>query len=49
MKGLRFINQKLGKRTDRKSRLLKARLETQRPPKRSPRENATSAKKGPSR
>jgi hypothetical protein len=27
MKGSRFLNQKLGKRTDRKSKLLKARLE----------------------
>ena len=27
----RFLNQKLGKRTDRKSQLLKARLKTQRP------------------
>lgn len=27
----KFINQKLGKRTDRKSQLLKARLKTQQP------------------
>jgi hypothetical protein len=28
----RFLNQKLSKRTDRKSQLLKAHLKTQRPP-----------------
>lgn len=45
MKGSGFINQKLGKRTDRKSRLLKARLETQRTAKYPPREDTTPSKK----
>lgn len=44
MKGGRFLNQKLGKRADRKTRLLKARLAIQRrPPRPAP------AKKAPSR
>ena len=44
----RFLNQKLGKRTDRKSKLLKARLNTQRPaPQKRPIKPADP--KGPSR
>ena len=44
----RFLNQKLGKRTDRKSQLLKARLKTQRPALRSKQAVKSVASKGPS-
>jgi hypothetical protein len=37
MSKARFLNQKLGKRTDRKSQFLKERLKTQRPSRRSDR------------
>jgi hypothetical protein len=49
MKGSRFLNQKLGKRVDRKARLLKARLEAQRRPPRPVPPSAALAKKAPSR
>jgi len=49
MKGSRFMNQKLGKRTSQKSRLLKARLETQRTAKFPHREDKARPPKGPSR
>jgi hypothetical protein len=45
----RFLNQKLGKRTDRKSQLLKARLKTQRPLKAWNRPGKPVDPKGPSR
>jgi len=45
----RFLNQKLGKRTDRKSQLLKARLKAQPPPKRSKLQGTTATPKQPSR
>ncbi|HET9177793.1 MAG TPA: hypothetical protein VFQ24_05480 [Terriglobia bacterium] len=44
----RFVNQKLGKRTDRKSELLKARLKAQ-PPIKSKRPVKAADPKGPSR
>lgn len=44
----KFINQKLGKRADRKSQLLKARLKAQRPAK-SKKPVKTADPKGPSR
>lgn len=44
----KFINQKLGKRTDRKAQLLKARLKVQ-PPVKSKRPMKTADPKGPSR
>jgi hypothetical protein len=45
----RFLNQKLGKRTDRKSQLVKARLKVQRPTMRSDRAIKPADPKGPSR
>ena len=45
----RFLNQKLGKRTDHKSKLLKAQIKTQRPPARSSRPTKPADPKGPSR
>jgi len=44
-----FINQKLGKRTDRKSQLLKARLKVQPPRSSSKRPMKPADPKGPSR
>ncbi len=45
----RFLNQKLGKRTDRKSQMLKARLKTQRLPMRSKDQHAAITPKSVSR
>jgi len=48
MSKAKFINQKLGKRTDRKAQLLKARLKAQ-PPASSKRPMKPADPKGPSR
>jgi|GEM_PF-6545378 len=48
MSKARFLNQKLGKRTDRKAQLLKARLKTQRTV-RSKQQARPADPKGPSR
>lgn len=49
MSKARFINQKLGKRTDRKAQLLKARLKTQRPSVRAGRTVKPADPRDPSR
>lgn len=45
----RFLNQKLGKRPDRKSQLLKARIQAQRPSTHLKQKVKTADPKGPSR